>query len=163
MGRKLGAVPRFWGGAGSSSNTKSPGLRPTSVPSGILMHPSNRLATIEIGRKFGRGLRRLFWEGRWVPIEHSVAWTTAHLRTKCRLDLSNRLTTKDMSRKLGRRFSPLFWRGELGPHLTQCGQGRGLPARQVSSGSIQPFGHNTPTSQTNRTVRQGRQDRTTIG
>ena len=28
---------------------------------------------------------------------------------------------------------------ELGPHLTQCGQGRGLSARQVSSWSIQPF------------------------
>jgi len=41
--------------------------------------------------------------------------------------------------------------GELGPHLTQCGQGRGLPACQVSSWSIQPFGHNAPTSQTDRT------------
>jgi len=30
--------------------------------------------------------------------------------------------------------------GELGPHLTQCGQGRGLPACQVSSWSVQPFG-----------------------
>jgi len=32
--------------------------------------------------------------------------------------------------------------GELGPHLTQCCQG------QVSSWSIQQFGHNTPTLQT---------------
>ena len=37
---------------------------------------------------------------------------------------------------------------KLGPHLTQYGWGRGLPACQVSSWSIQPFGHNTPTSQT---------------
>ena len=38
MGRKLGLCPLFWGGgAGSPSNTKSPGLRPTSIPSGILM------------------------------------------------------------------------------------------------------------------------------
>jgi len=45
--------------------------------------------------------------------------------------------------------------GELGPHLTQCGQGRGLPACQVSSWSIQPFGHNTPTSQTGQSqIRQ---------
>jgi len=33
-----------------------------------------------------------------------------------------------------------FGEGQLGPHLTQCGQGRGLPACQVSSWSIQPFG-----------------------
>ena len=43
--------------------------------------------------------------------------------------------------------------GQLGPHLTQCG--RGLPPCQVSSLSIQPFGHNTPTFQTG-------QDRTDI-
>jgi len=43
MGRKVGAagcsVP-FRAGAGSPSNTMSPGLRPTSVPSGILIHPT---------------------------------------------------------------------------------------------------------------------------
>jgi len=44
-----------------------------------------------------------------------------------------------------------FWEGELGPHLTQCGRCRGLPPCQVSFWSIQPFGHNTPTSQTDRT------------
>jgi len=43
-----------------------------------------------------------------------------------------------------------FRERELGPHLTQCGRGRGLPPCQVSSWSIQPFGHNTPTSQTDR-------------
>ena len=37
MGQKLGAVP--WG-AGSLSNTMSPGPRPTSVPSGILINPT---------------------------------------------------------------------------------------------------------------------------
>jgi len=44
-----------------------------------------------------------------------------------------------------------FEGGELDPHLTQCGQGRGLPACQVSSSPVQPFGHNTPTSQTGQT------------
>ena len=48
--------------------------------------------------------------------------------------------------------------GELGPHLTQCGQGRGLPVCQVLSWSIQPFGHNTPTLQTDRRDRK-RSDR----
>ena len=37
---------------------------------------------------------------------------------------------------------PLFGEGELGPHLAQCGMGRGLPPCQVASSSIQPFGHN---------------------
>jgi len=41
-----------------------------------------------------------------------------------------------------------FGAGELGPSLTQCGQGRGLSACQFSSWSAQPFGHNTRTSQT---------------
>ena len=47
-----------------------------------------------------------------------------------------------------------FRKGGVGPILTQCGQGRDLPASQVSSGSIQPFGHNTPTLQTDRQDRQ---------
>jgi len=36
-----GAPPPFWAtGVGSPSNTKSPGLRPTSIPRGILIHPA---------------------------------------------------------------------------------------------------------------------------
>jgi len=41
-----------------------------------------------------------------------------------------------------------FGGGELGPHLTQCGQGRGLFACKVSSWYIHPFGRSTLTSQT---------------
>jgi len=42
MGRKLGMCPFLGGGAGFPSNTKSPGPRPTDVPSGILklIHPA---------------------------------------------------------------------------------------------------------------------------
>ena len=39
-GPKMGAVPLFWGGVGSLSNKMSPGPRPTSLPSGILIHPA---------------------------------------------------------------------------------------------------------------------------
>ena len=46
--------------------------------------------------------------------------------------------------------------GDLGPHLTQCRLGRGLPPYQVASGTIKAFGHNTPPLQTDRT------DRTTV-
>jgi len=42
------------------------------------------------------------------------------------------LAATDMGRKMGESCAPLG-EGELGPHLTQCGQGRGLPACQVSS------------------------------
>jgi len=52
-----------------------------------------------------------------------------------------------MGRKLG--AVPLL--GELSPHITQCGRGWGLRPCQVSLSLIQPFGHNTPTSQTDRT------------
>jgi len=41
--------------------------------------------------------------------------------------------------------------GNLGPRATQCGQGWGLLPLQVSTWSIQPFGHNTPMSQTGHT------------
>jgi len=41
MGPKRGAaVPLSMGRAGSSSNIMSRGQRPTSVPSGILIHPA---------------------------------------------------------------------------------------------------------------------------
>jgi len=85
------------------SNTKSPGPRPTFIPSGILIHPAIWPQQI--------------WAGNW-----------------------------------GLR-SPLGM-GELGPHLTQCGRGWGLPAWQVSSWHIQPFGHNKPTLETDRTYIQ---------
>jgi len=58
-----------------------------------------------------------------------------------------------MDKNLGEGFTP-FWEGQLAPHLTHCGLGWGLPLYQVSSWSIQPFGHNTPTSQTGQKDRQ---------
>jgi len=104
-----GALPPFWEGrAGSSSNKKSPGLRPSSIPSGILI-----LAAI------------------WPQHIGAENWVG---------------------------MCP-FGGGELGPHLTQCGQGRVLPACQVSSWSVQPFGHSARTSQTDRQDRQDRTDR----
>ena len=69
-GTKIGAPPRFWrGGAGSPSNTKSPGPKPTSIPSGILIHPA--IWPLQIWPKIG-GYAPL-GEGSWVPIQHSVA------------------------------------------------------------------------------------------
>jgi len=45
--------------------------------------------------------------------------------------------------------------GELGLHLTQCRQGRGLPLCHVSSWPIQLFGHNTPTLQRDKQTDKG--------
>jgi len=64
-------------------------------------------------------------------------------------EMSDRFATIDMGRKVG---SVVLL--SLGPHLIQCRLGRGLPAYHVASWSIQPFGHNTPTSQRDRTDRQ---------
>jgi len=56
--------------------------------------------------------------------------------------------------KIGWGLCP-FGGGELGFHLKQCGQGRGLPAYQVSSWSVQPFCHSARSHrQTGRTDRQ---------
>ena len=35
-----------------------------------------------------------------------------------------------------------FWEEKLGPHVTKCGLGWGLPSYQVASWSIQPLGYN---------------------
>jgi len=64
-------------------------------------HPSNHLATIDMGQKLGGGGCALFSGGSWVPIEHKVAWAEAYLHTKWYLSLSSRLATTDNGRILG--------------------------------------------------------------
>jgi len=53
------------------------------------LHPSSRLATINIGQKLGGGGCALCSGGSWVPIEQKVAWAEAYLRTKCHLSPSS--------------------------------------------------------------------------
>ena len=63
-GRKWGAPSPFWGGgAGSPSNTKSPRLRPTYLHVKYQIHPSSRLAAINMGRKFVAEAPSPFWGG----------------------------------------------------------------------------------------------------
>jgi len=62
---------------------------------------------------------------------------------------------------MGQKFgvsapTPPLGEVELGPHLIQRGQGRGLTGCQVSSWSVQPFCHSARTLQTERQT-----DRTT--
>jgi len=75
---------------------------------------------------------------------------------KWHLDPCSHFATTDMGKIEG--LCP-FGEGELSPHLTQCVRGRGLPACQVSSWSIQPFGHSVRTSQPGQTDGQTGQDK----
>jgi len=84
-----------------------PGSRPTSIPSGILIHaavwPQYTWAEY-------LGFCLLFGEGELVLHLTNVAWVEAYLSTKWHLDPSSRLGTMDMGRKLG-----ALQEGELGP------------------------------------------------
>ena len=86
--------------------------------------------------RLGRGLRG-FTTMRYINLRFTYLLTI-----KWHLDPSSHLATTYMGQRLG--YAPLA-EGVLGSHLTQCGQGRGLPPCQVSSSYIQPFGYNTPT------------------
>ena len=70
MGRKLGGgSPLFWGkGAWSISSTVA--WTEAHLHAKCHLDPSIRLATIDVGRKWG-GLCPLFEEGRWVSITKS--------------------------------------------------------------------------------------------
>ena len=47
-------------------------------------------------------------------------------------EMGDRLATIDIGRKVGAAL-PLSIKGELGPYLTQCGVGQGLPPYEVAS------------------------------
>ena len=81
------------------------------------LHPSSRLATLNMGQKQGGGGCALCSGGSWVPIEHKVAWAEAYLHTKCHLSPLSRLVTTNIDRKL-EDCAPLG-EGKLGPYLTQ--------------------------------------------
>jgi len=65
-----------------------------------------------------------------LVLHHNVARAEAYLHIKWHLDPSSHFAaTRDMGRKLG---SCIPLGREPGPHLTQCGKGRGQPACQVN-------------------------------
>jgi len=106
---------------------------------------SSRLATIEMGKKLGRGAPALFWWGELGP----------HL-AQCGVDQGPPLCQVPSwlihpavwpqwtwaENWAGGSPVPFSGRGELGPHLTQGRLGWVLPLYQVASWSIQPFGYN---------------------
>jgi len=134
MGQKIGGggcCAPFLGGAGSPCNTVWRGARPTPVPSGILIRAA--LWPQYMGQNWGCCAPLLGVSG--IPIYHNVAWAEVYLRTKWYLNPSGRLAARDM-----------------GPHLTQCGWAEAYLHAKFHLDSIQPFGHNTPTSQTGQTT-----------
>jgi len=75
------------------------------------------------------------------------AYTRRNNKSSAVAEMGDHLATTDMGRKVGERAAV---GGSSVPHLTQCVLGRGLTPYQVASWSIQLFGHNTPTIQTDR-------------
>jgi len=129
------------------------------------LDPSNCLATV--GLKLGWGCYAPFW-GSWSPSNtmlpgprprppyQMVSWSTQpfdHNRHGPRI-IRKQAKSAPVNFISGGLLCPFPWGWELGPYLTQCGRDWGLPACQVLSWPIQPFGHSTPTSQTDRTIRQ---------
>ena len=144
MGQKEGAaVPLSRvGGAGSLSNTMSTRLRPTSVPSGILMHTA--------------AWPQSTWAENWglcQPLPRFGEQLGPHL-SQC--DLGRGLPPYEVApwciqppfgyNRNGPKIGvcvPFFGKGKLGPHLAKCGLDQGPPPYEVPSWSIQPFGHNS--------------------
>jgi len=127
MGRKLGAVPRFFlgGGARSPYNTMWPEPRPTFVPSGILIHPAVCMPTTDIDQKL---------RGELCPLGVELG---LHLTQRCPgRGLSSYQVASWSIQLFGHKrhgtkiggCAPFLGRGEMDPHLTQCILGRGLPS-----------------------------------
>jgi len=76
--------------AESPSYTMSPGPRRTSIPSGIFIHPSSRLATTDVGRKLGGCAPSGDGLGSHLT---QCGWAEAYLHAKFHPDPSNRLAT----------------------------------------------------------------------
>jgi len=112
MGQKLdgGGCALFSGGSSVPSNTKSPGLRPTSIPSGILMHPAV-WPQYKWAENWGRLCPPPFWGEELGP---HLAQCGVDIHAKCHLDPSSRLATVDMGQKLWRGLCRLFGEGRAG-------------------------------------------------
>jgi len=100
-GSKSGGFCTPLEGAESASNTMWPGPRPTSVPSGTLIHLA--VWPQYMGRKLvGRAVLLLGWVS-WVPIYRNVAWSEAYLHAKFHLAHASKCrATIDMGH---------FWKG----------------------------------------------------
>ena len=131
MGRKLGGgSASFLGmGAGSPSNTKSPGLRPTSIPS---LDASSRTAFghNRTGPKIG-GLHPLCGEGAGSPSNTETPGLTPTF-VPSGIFVYPAVWPQYLWTEKWRNCCTPFWEGELGPHLIQCRLGPDLAPYQVT-------------------------------
>ena len=76
------------------------GPRSISVPSGVRLHPSSRLATTDIGQKLGAVPLAPLWEGKLGPhlTQKSPGLRPTSIHTKWHRDPSSRLGTINMGR-----------------------------------------------------------------
>jgi len=119
IGRKVGGCfAHFRGGAAFPPNTTSPRPRPTSVPSGILIHPA---VWPQQTWAENRGLCR--FGGAGSPSNTVSPWPRP-------TSLPSGMVIQPFGHnrhglKIGAML--LFWgEGELGPHIMQCGLRRCL-------------------------------------
>jgi len=92
MGDRLATIDM-----GRKEGVLCPGLRPTSIPSAILIHPA------------------VWPQQSWAKNWGAAVPFLGRAGSPC-----SRLATADTGRKLG-GLCP-FWGRQLGPHLTQCGR-----------------------------------------
>jgi len=148
----------FWGrGDGSPSNTMSTGSRPTSIPSGILIHvavgggalpllvdgragsPSNRvsLGSSPTGTSIRSGILihsaiwpQQIWAENWglCPFGEGTSVPNPHV-TQCGQDRGH----NGHGPKIGKGAQPPFPGGGAGLPCNTNLLGRGLPAYEVSS------------------------------
>jgi len=123
MGRK------FRGRAWSPFNTKSPGPRPTSIPSGILIYAAIWPQWIWAENW---GLCPFLGEGRAGSPSNIKSPGLRPGSIPSGILIHGAIWPQQTWAENWVGMCP-FGGGELGPHLTQCGQGRGLPVCQVSS------------------------------
>jgi len=128
-----------------------PGPRTTSVPSGILIHPG--IWPQQIWAENWGGAVPLW--GRESRVPSNTMWPG--LRPTCiqSFILIHPAVWPQQTRAKNWGALTPFGKEGTWSHLTQCCLERGLPPYQVVSSSIQPFGHNTPTSQTERQTDNG--------
>ena len=91
------------------------------------LHPSSRLATIDMGRKLGGGgcAPPPFLGGAGFP-SNNVACAEAYQSTTMLSFMLIHPTVWPQYTNVTDKTGPIFFflGGELGPHLTQCGLGR---------------------------------------
>jgi len=113
-------------------------LRPTFVPSGILIHPAVWTQQTWAENLWG-GSAPFLLRGTGSPSNmKSPGLHPYQVASWCIQPFGH----KRNGPKIGEETPPPFGGGRLDPHLTHSRQGWCLPPCQVPASSIQPFGHN---------------------